>query len=294
MEVTGIKFSPESLQVLNACLAFITFGIALDLQVADFIRLKERPKAAFTGVVSQFLLLPALTFLFILVYKPEPALAMGMILVAACPGGNISNFISHLAKANTALSISLTAISSFLAVFMTPFNFAFWSSMLPESMQMSGAFQLEFMDIFSTVVLILALPLILGMLLRHYQPKITAKILKPIKVLSMIIFTGFIVMAFISNREPFLEYFHLVLLLVLIHNGLAFLSGFLFAKVMRLPLADVKTVTIETGIQNSGLGLVLIFGFFGGNGGMALVAAWWGVWHILAGLGLATFWKRHT
>ena len=111
---------------VNIVIALIMFGVALDIRWRHFIDLLKNPKSVVVGAVSQFLLLPALTFLLVLIVKPTPTVALGMILVAACPGGNISNFMSYLAKGNTALSVSLTAVSTSLAVLMTPLNFTLW------------------------------------------------------------------------------------------------------------------------------------------------------------------------
>ena len=268
------------------------FGVALELKVDDFRRIFKEPKAPIIGVISQFILLPFITFLLISALQINASMALGMILVAACPGGNISNFISLLAKGNAALSVTLTAIATLFAIVMTPFNFAFWGNLYPPSAQLLTEISLDPLEMFQTVLLLLGLPLILGMWTAHRFPGFTWKIRKPIKILSIIIFAGFVVVALYNNFNYFLEYIHLIIFIVLIHNAVAFFSGFGFAKLMKLNQADTRSITIETGIQNSGLALVLIFGFFNGLGGMALIAAWWGIWHIIAGLSLAFFWSK--
>ncbi len=286
----ALNFSPESLTILNICIGFVMFGIALDLTVGDFKRLIESPKASIAGVLSQFILLPALTFLIVLLWKPEPSMALGMILVAACPGGNVSNFICYFAKGNAALSVTLTSISTVLAIFLTPFNFAFWSSMVP-GMDAEHQIAISAWEMFQQILVIILIPLILGMGFNHFFSNLTAKLRKPISILSMIIFLGFIVMAFVKNSGIFIEYFDVVMLLVLTHNALALGMGYSVASLFRLEQRDRRTIALETGIQNSGLGLVLIFTFFGGMGGMALIAAWWGIWHIISGFALAFYWR---
>jgi len=288
----SLNFSKGSLTVLNVCLGIIMFGVALDLKWVDFKRLIQIPKSALTGVVSQFLLLPLLTFLLVWVFRPHPSIALGMILVAACPGGNISNFISQLAKGNVALSISLTGIATVLAIFMTPFNFTLWGSILPETSAMLKEISISPWNMFKTIITLLGLPLLLGMLFSYRFPNFTNKIKKPVKIASIVFFTAFVVIAFANNYRQFLAHIHLVALIVFLHNGLGLLGGFGFAKAMRLPKADCRTISIETGIQNSALALILIFDFFGGKGGMALIAAWWGIWHIISGLTVAAFWSR--
>jgi len=289
----SLNFSEESLTLLNICIGFVMFGIALDLSVGDFKRIWESPKASIAGVVSQFLVLPALTFLIILLWKPEPSLALGMILVAACPGGNVSNFICYFAKGNAALSVTLTSISTMLAIVLTPLNFGFWSSMVP-GIEADQQIAISAWDMFLSILGIILIPLLLGMAFNRFFPKVTVKLRKPISILSIIIFLGFIAIAFSKNSEVFIEYFDVVMLLVLIHNAVALASGYGIATLFDLEHRDRRTIAIETGIQNSALGLVLIFTFFGGMGGMALIAAWWGIWHILSGFVLALWWRRST
>ena len=289
-----LNFRPDSLLILNLTNAFIMFGVALNLRPADFINVLKTPRSALTGIISQFVLLPFLTWLLIIIVRPEPSLALGMIMVASCPGGNISNFMTHLAGGNTALSISLTAVSTFGAIVMTPLNLQFWGGLYQPSALLLRTVQVNFFDLFQTIALILAIPLIAGMIFRHYHQTIALRISSWLKPLSMLIFAMFVVVALGSNWHYFLTYIDKVLLLVLMHNALGLLLGFYSAKIAGLNLSDQKTITIETGIQNSGLGLLLIFTFFDGLGGMAIIAAWWGIWHIISGTGLSFFWSRVT
>ncbi|MCI5057280.1 MAG: bile acid:sodium symporter family protein [Flavobacteriales bacterium] len=287
-----LTFNEDNLFILNLCLGFIMFGVALDIKGKDFKNVLQKPKSVAIGVISQFIALPALTFLLVYIFGPVPSIGLGMILVAASPGGNISNFICSLSKANVALSVTLTSIATVLAVFMTPINFSFWGGILPETANILTEVNLDFMKMLKTISLLIALPLVLGMLFNQFLPRITEKIVKPIKVLSIIIFIAFIVVAFISNFDAFLENIHRIIFIVFVHNAVAFATGFALAKIGRLPTQDAKSISIETGIQNSGLSLILIFNFFEGMGGMALVAAWWGVWHIISGLTLSWFFQK--
>lgn len=289
-----LSFSPENLFLLNIILGFIMFGVALELRLADFHRLFQQPKAPLVGMVSQFLFLPAATFALVYMMRPQPSIALGMLLVAACPGGNISNFISLMARGNAALSVTLTAVATVLAMFMTPLNFAFWGSLYPPASQILREIHLDFVDMFITISLIMGLPLVLGMTTAHYLPKWTARMLRPIKVLSILFFIGFVVVALGSNFHYFSEYIHYIVFIVLAHNAIAFLGGYGLARLAQLDNPNTRAITIETGIQNSGLALVIIFGFFNGLGGMAIIAAWWGIWHIIAGLSLAAVWARVT
>ncbi len=287
-----INFDANGLWVLNIALAVVMFGVALGISIDDFKRLIQQPKLVLLGVLSQFILLPLLTFLIIILIKPQPSIALGMMMVAACPGGNISNFMTHLAKGNTALSVSLTAFATFLAIFMTPFNFQFYGGMYEPTAQILQHVKLEPLDLVRLVIIILGIPLFLGMLLRQKNERLALKLSKLLKPASIIVFVAIVIIAFSNNLDVFNEYAHHVLLIGIGHNLLAILLGLSIAKLFKLSFKNQKTLAIETGIQNSGLGLLLIFTFFEGLGGMAILAAFWGIWHIISGLLLAFYWSK--
>lgn len=284
-----INFSPQGLNILNAILSLVMFGIALELKKEDFVALWKNKKSAIAALVSHFILLPLITFLLVLILKPSASIALGMILVGACPGGNISNYFTYLAKGNTALAVSITSISHLLAVVFTPFNFSFYGNKYAPAANLLKTIHLNAGEVFQTVVLIVVLPLVLGMLLKHYQNSFAEKIVPYMKKFSLTAFAIFLIAAFAANTKIFTDTAAVILPLVIAHNSLALGSGYAFARLLHLPLPDIKTITFETGIQNSGLGLILIFSFFNGLGGMALIAACWGVWHLVSGFALAKF-----
>ncbi len=294
LDTIKLNFNSEGLFLLNFTIAFVMFGVALGLKFKNFRAVFLKPKSALIGIISQFVLLPAMTYLLILILNPSYSVAMGMILVAACPGGNVSNFITSLANGNTELSVSLTGIADLSAIIMTPLNFALWASIYNSSADGVAHISVNTFEMLKLFVFLLGVPVILGMLFASKFPAITKKIIKPIKIISILIFLGYIVGALSLNLQHFLRYIHLILLIVFIHNLLAFSIGYSMANLFRLPPKDKKTITIETGIQNSGLGLVLIFNpnLFDGLGGMAFIAAWWGIWHIISGLTIAVVWNK--
>ena len=292
LDALKINFDTEGLWVLNITLAIIMFGVALGITIDDFKRLFKNPKILFTGIISQFFLLPFVTFIFIKLVNPMPSIALGMMMVAACPGGNISNFMTQMAKGNAALSVSLTAFATLVSLVMTPFNLEFYGNLYPPTAQILKRVALDPWVLVRLVSLILGVPLIIGMLVKSYKPKIADKLAKILKPISLIIFMLFIVIAFYDNISIFMNYIHYVLIIVIAHNVLALLLGFYFAKAMKLSYKNQKTLSIETGIQNSGLGLLLIFSFFNGLGGMALFVAFWAIWDIFSGLALATYWSK--
>ena len=277
-----INFNSQGLWVLNIALAVVMFGVALNITLNDFKQLLKQPKPVLVGILSQFVLLPALTFLLVNILQPKPSIALGMMMVAACPGGNISNFFTHLAKGNTALSVSLTAFATFLAMIMTPFNFQFYGSLYEPTSQIIKSVELNPLELVKLVLLILGVPLVIGMFLRHKKPKLAIYLSKILKPMSILVFVIIVIIAFSNNIDVFNKYIYHVLLIGISHNILALLLGLLVAKLFRSSRKNQKTLTIETGIQNSGLGLL---------GGMAILAAFWGIWHIVSGLTLATYWS---
>ncbi len=294
----GDGFGPTA---LNIVLALVMFGIALDIKPKTFVDVFKNPKAALVGLLSQFILLPALTFCLAILFKGwiSPMMGLGMILVAACPGGNISNFITSLAKGNTALAVTLTGATTGLAVIMTPLNFSFWGNLYikfldKRSILAIPELQIPLMDVFTTIVIILGIPVVLGILCNQYLPNLAAKLRKLLKPLSTLFFIALVIIIFASNFQVFLQCIQYIFLVVLVHNALAFGLGFSAGKLFRMPFKDAKTVSIETGIQNSGLGLALLLNpkifdpvMWANNGGMLVITAWWGVWHIVAGLLIA-------
>jgi BASS family bile acid:Na+ symporter len=287
-----INFDSGGLWALNITLAIIMFGVSLEVTIDDFKRLFKNPKIVLAGILSQFVVFPALTFLLIYFINPIPSVALGMVMVAACPGGNISNFMTQLSGGNTALSVSLTAFATLVAVLMTPINLQFWGNLYEPTSQLLKTVQLDSFELAKLVTLILGIPLLLGMLTRNFYPKFAKKASKLLRPISILIFILFIVIAFYQNLDIFMEYIHYVFFLVILHNFSGYIAGFYFSKLMKLSYRNQKTLALETGIQNSGLGLLLVFTFFEGLGGMALCVAFWGIWDILSGLGLAYYWSR--
>lgn len=286
-----LNFSPQSLFALNAVIGLMMLGVSLDLSLDDFKRIIISPKAPGIGLAAQFILLPAFTFLLTLLIKPVPSMALGMILIAACPGGNLSNIMTYLARGNTAVSVSMTAVSTAAAIFMTPLNLSLWGGLNPATRPILMAVSLSPLDVFTTIFLILGIPMALGITLSRLFPRLADRVRKPFKAFSFLVFVGVVAMALSANWSVFLEAIGLVVFVVFLHNGLALSLGYASGRLMKLPSSDVRAVTIEVGIQNSALGLILIFNFFGGLGGMAIIAGWWGIWHIIAGLAVASFWS---
>jgi BASS family bile acid:Na+ symporter len=288
-----LNFNPATLTVLNILIGLIMFGVALDIRVDDFKRVVRDPRGPLIGLAAQFLLLPAMTFVLVLIIKPLPSIALGMMMVAACPGGNFSNFLAHHAKANAALSVSMTAISTALAIVMTPANLTFWGSRTAGTAAILREVDLDPFDLFKTILIILGIPLVAGMLVASKRPALAARFRRPMKIFSLTAFGLFIVGALAANWQHFLQNVGYVAFAVVLHNAMGLALGYWTGRGLGCHRYDSRAISIEVGIQNSALALVLIFGFFDGLGGMAIIAAGWGVWHLISGLTVATYWSRH-
>jgi len=297
MNITAIdqvhlNFNPKTLFIINLAIGLMMLGVALDMKLDDFKRVLRSPKAPVIGLIAQFLVLPAFTYILVILLKPHPSIALGMILVASCPGGNLSNIMTYLAKGNTATSVSMTGISTIAAIFMTPLNLAFWGSMYPPTEAILKKIHLNPIDIFFTIFFILGIPVIIGITLSKIFPNLADKVRKPFKIFSLTFFIIIVIGALIVNWKYFLHFVGYVAIAVFIHNLLALNIGYWSAHAAKLDVANKRAISIEVGIQNSALGLVLVFGFFGGLGGMAVLVAWWGIWHIIAGLTTAFIFTR--
>jgi BASS family bile acid:Na+ symporter len=293
-----VSLNAGGMNTINIVLAFVMFGVALGIKPRMFVDVFKKPKSVLLGMLCQLILLPAFTCGLAILFGSwiSPMMGLGMILVAACPGGNISNFMSSLGKANIELSVSLTAISTALAVLMTPFNFWFWGNIYLDTASVAAdvpRLVIPLWDVFKTIFILLGIPLTLGILCSQYLPKVANALKKPLQWISIVFFIAMVILSFSSNMDAFLKCVKYIFLVVLIHNLLALSIGYTVGTVAKVPFRDRRTLTIETGIQNSGLGLALMLGTtlfadFPPHGGMLVITAWWGIWHIISGLTVAT------
>ena len=300
-----INFGGGGMMIVNIILAFVMFGVALGIKTSTFKEVFQKPKSVIIGVLMQWVGLPLVTFLVALALNQwiTPMIALGMILVACCPGGNISNFISSLSKGNVELSVSMTAITTALAPIVTPLNFWMWGNLYTYIVgvkQSIPELSIPFLPMLYQILLLLGVPIVLGLLFAKYHPNATKKITKPAQVLSILLFIGMVVVSFSQNWQIFINNIIYVFFIVMLHNACALATGYFGGKLAKLPVKDCRSLTVEIGIQNSGLGLVLLFNpvifppeiWHQHYGGMLLVTAWWGIWHIVAGLTVAYLFRR--
>lgn len=301
----SINFGEGGMLIVNIILAFVMFGVALGIKTQTFKEVFTKPKSVILGIFLQWIGLPAVTFAIVLALNPfiTPMIALGMLLVASCPGGNISNFISSLSKGNIELSVSMTAVTTVMAPVITPINFFVWGTLYSQIISVKSDIPMlviPFMPMLEQILLLLGLPIVLGILFSHYFPNATNKITKPAQKMSILLFIGMVIASFSQNFQIILDNIFYVFFIVLLHNASALGVGYFGGKLAKVPEADVRSLTIETGIQNSGLGLILLFNpaifppevWHGHYGGMLFIAAWWGIWHIISGLSVAYLFRR--
>ena len=258
--------------VLSLVLATMVFAVALEVKPSDFKRVAQTPKSVICGLIPQFILLPACTWLATLVLDLPANIEVAMILVASCPGGSLSNVVTHYGRGNTALSVSVSAVASVIALFATPFNFSWMVATNPNTASWLKQLAINPSDIWFSLVLLLAL---LGL-----------------TVLALLMLLAFIVLGLIKERQLLNMALLPLLLIVVLHNASGLLLGWLTSKAFGVSERDRRAVMIEGGMQNAGLALGIIAVQFGSDLGMVTLASLWGIWHIISGMSLATWWRR--
>ena len=303
LDTLSINFNRTGNWLLLLFMAVVMYGVALGLKPQFFRGVFNRPRSLFIGLVCQWLVLPFVTYLLCVLLHGliPPLVAMGLILVASCPGGAVSNFMTSYSKGNAELSVLMSTITTLGAPIFTPINYAIWGGLYVKYMDASAGnvlrtLQVPPSQIALTVILIIGVPVLLGLITVKFAPNASAKLKELMRYLSIVVFLGVAAMMISQNIILFKEYIGYIFIIVFIHNLLGFGIGYSAATVGKTPVKDRRAVTLETGIQNSGLGLLLLFntGIFPpdvAKGGMVFVTAWWGVWHIVSGLILGTVFR---
>lgn len=292
VDALRIHFNPDQMFILNMAMAFLMFSVALDVLPEDFKKVIEFPKSVAVGLLAQYLIFPLFTLAIIHVFKPPVSMALGMILVSMCPSGNMTNFLVHFARANVALSVTLNAIIILSATFVTPAGFLFWSQFVPDSDVLRKSFELRLIDMAWIILRLIVAPLLFGMFLNIRYQAFVIKIRPWVQRLSLLIFFSILALAVLGNLDNLIGYLGFAFVIVAVHNAVALSTGYFLGGLAKLPELDRRTLAFEAGVHNTALGLLLVFKFFDGLGGMALIAAWWGIWDLATGVGLAAWWRR--
>jgi bile acid:Na+ symporter, BASS family len=287
-----VSFRSGGLVVLAVVVGLLILGITLEISPGEFRRVVGSRRAVVVGLVAQFVLLPAVSFVLIAVLAPPPAVALGMLLVACCPGGSISNVLTHLARGATALSISLTAAGTVIALVATPLNLALWASLNPATRGVLRAVVLDPGELVGNLALFVVLPVVVGVSLRRFRPQLAERARLPVRIGSVLALSGFVAVAVLLNVGVLAALAGTVAVLVVTHNAVALTLGAVVARLAGLAPDERRAITIEVGVQNAPLALALVLGFFQGVGAIALVAFVWGVWHLASGGALAWWWSR--
>lgn len=240
--------------ILAASLIIIMLGMGLSLVIDDFKRIFVYPKAILIGLTNQLILLPLIGFIIALIFPLKPEIAIGIMILAACPGGPTSNLIAHLAKGDLALSVSLTAISSFITILTIPFivNFA-----LIRFLEQGQIIKLDIVSTIAQIFVIIVIPVGLGMMIRKYKESFALKMAKPVRKASGIVVALVIIGVVIKEKENVIPYFQQAGVVALILNIATMLVGFYTAKIFKILDRRAVSISIESGIQNGTLAITI-------------------------------------
>lgn len=266
---------------ITTLLGIVMFGMGMTLKLEDFKLILKHPKGVIIGIISQFTIMPILAFILAKAFQLPPELAVGVILVGCCPGGTASNVMTFLAKGNTALSVTITSCTTLLAPIVTPALIYFLASeWLPVS----------FMAMFLSVVKVILVPIVLGILAQLFFKPVVEKSIDILPTISVIAIVLIVAAVVSGSRDKILESGLFILFIVILHNGLGYLLGYLLAKMFGMSYEDKKAVAIEVGMQNSGLGASLAAMHF--TPFTAVPSAIFSFWHNISGPILATYWSK--
>ena len=283
LDALTIVLDPLSQAGLAAALALMMFSVALALSVDDFVYLIQRPLLFAGGVAAQVIGLPLITLVLVSLIAPPPSIALGMLVVACCPGGTASNFLTYLARGNVAFSVALTGTSSLLAALITPLSILFWSQAYAPTADLLQRIDFSPLAFLSQLTVLLAAPIVIGMLIAARAPDVAQRIRRRLALLAALVLGGVIVFGLIRFYPVLAPALPFLAAVGILHNAVAFATGFAVGTLLRADFRSRRTLVFEIGIQNAGLALVILIGQLQGVGGAAAIVAFWGVWHLLAG-----------
>lgn len=278
---------------LALALILIMFSISLNLRIKDFAFLLQRRTLIFAGVATQIVVLPLLTFALVLLLQPPPSIALGMIVVACCPGGVVSNLLTYLSAGNVAYSVCLTATSSALAALLTPTLILFWSQLYEPTAALLRSIAFDPLGFLIQTTVLLAVPLTIGMIVAARAPDVARRLQKKVALAGTLGLAGAIVYGTVKFLPLLLPALPMLFFFTILHNAAAFCTGAAAGWLLRADVPTRRALVFEVGIQNSGLAIVILLGQFDGLGGAAAIAAVWGVWHLIAGGTLVGVMRRY-
>lgn len=262
-------------------LGIIMFGMGMTMTVGDFKSVLQSPKAVGIGVVAQFVVMPGLAFLLCQLFQLPPEIAIGVILVGCCPGGTASNVITYMAKGNTALSVACTSVSTLLAPILTPAIFYLLASQWIE---------INALSMLVSILQVVLFPILLGLIVRSLLKQKVNAYIQVMPLISVIAIVAIVAAIIAGSKAQILQSGLLILGIVVLHNGLGYLLGYWASRIFKLAEIDCRAVSIEVGMQNSGLGVALAATHFVASPLTALPSAIFSLWHNISGPALATYW----
>ena len=278
-------YSPENFVWLKTyitwMLGIIMFGMGMTMTLGDFKSVLQSPKAVTIGVFAQFIVMPALAYLLCKLFNLPTEIAIGVILVGCCPGGTASNVITYMAKGNTALSVACTSVSTILAPILTPAIFYVLASQWID---------INAMSMLKSILQVVLFPIVLGLLVRAILKNKVDHYIQVMPLISVVAIVAIVAAIIAGSKAQILESGLMILGVVILHNGLGLLLGFWAARIFKLPYTDCKAISIEVGMQNSGLGVALAAVHFALSPITAVPSAIFSLWHTISGSALATYW----
>lgn len=259
---------------VNYLLMIVMFGMGLTLKLEDFKVVFTRPKDIIIGAIAQFTIMPLLAFLLSIIFKLPPELAVGVILVGTCPGGTSSNVMTYLAKGDVALSVGMTSVSTVLAPFATPLLTLLYAGQKVD---------VNAVSMFVSIVQVVILPIFLGFIINKFFYKFTNSIKEILPLISVLAIVAIVAAVVSANSQRLMQVGYLVIIVVVLHNSLGYLLGYILAKLFRLNNAKCKAVSIEVGMQNSGLATSLAATHFASMALATVPGAIFSVWHNISG-----------
>jgi bile acid:Na+ symporter, BASS family len=278
---------------IKILIAVFLFGVALDSRPSDFRDVARRPWLVAVCLATQYAVIPALTLLMVSALGVHPSVALGLLFVACCPSGNLSNLLTHRARGNVSMSVSLTTASNALCVLLTPVTFAFWGSLNADVDALMRSVEIGFWDMAADVALLIGLPFAAGLLVARIWPRAAERARRPVDTGTLVVLLLLILGGLAGQAEVILLGLTAVVAAAVVQNLFSLLAGYGVGLACRLPPAGVRTMTFEIGIRNTALAMVLVLAYFGEIGGAALAVAFWGLWDSVTGVALAQWWRRH-
>ena len=259
---------------VNTLLGIVMFGMGMTLKLSDFKVVFTKPKAVITGILSQFIIMPLLAFLLVKIFNLDPALAVGVILVGSCPGGTSSNVMTYLAKGDVALSVGMTACTTILAPVVTP---ALVLLLGGETINVS------YMSMLMSIVQVVLVPIVLGFVINHFFEKFAQACAKVLPLVSVIAICLIIMAVVAANAAKIMTVGWLIVVVVMLHNLCGYALGYGVGKVLGLSRNQMRTLSIEVGMQNSGLATSLATVHFATMPLAAVPGTVFSVWHNISG-----------